>query len=154
MKHLLFLLSKWLCTNYAPIFSSPVYITAVSLQAQNASKERSINLTITWHGPLHLSHGVFQGYHIFYRNTKLGRDFNVTLRSRDSFYEIQSLSAYTEYRITARSFTLEGEGRMSNPILIWTASLGNFPLTQLVTCCLIAKVQTSFHFGEKFLIMN
>ena len=108
-----------------PTFSLPVYVTAVSLHAQNHSEERSINLTITWQGPSELSHGVFQGYQIFYRNTRLGNETNVTLRTNDSFYEIQNLMPYTEYNITARSFTLEGEGRMSSPILIWTAALGN-----------------------------
>ena len=114
-----------LCTHYVPMLFFLVYVTAVSLQAQNHSKERSIDLTINWHGPTQLSHGVFQGYQIFYRDTKRGQDFNVTLRTNDSFYEIQNLTPYTEYKITARSFTLEGEGRMSSPIFIWTAALGD-----------------------------
>ena len=103
-----------------------VYIMAVSLQAPNASKEHSIELTVTWTGPHELPHGVFQGFQIFYRDTKRGIDYNVTARTNVSFYEIQNLTAYTEYGITARTFTLEGEGRMSNPIFRWTAALGNF----------------------------
>ena len=99
---------------------------AVSLQAPNASKEHSIELTVTWTGPHELQHGVFQGFQIFYRDTKRGIDYNVMARTNVSFYEIQNLTAYTEYGITARTFTLEGEGRMSNPIFRWTAALGNF----------------------------
>lgn len=110
------------CMNYVRSFL--VYVTAVSLQAQNISMERSINVSITWHGPVQLLHGIFQGYQLFYRDTKLGKDLNVTLRSNDSFYEIQNLTPYTEYHITARSFTLEGEGKLSKPIVIWTAALG------------------------------
>lgn len=111
-----------------PVFSFLlflVYVIACSLQAVNASKEHSIELTVTWIGPHELPHGVFQGFQIFYRDTKRGIDYNVTARTNVSFYEVQNLTAYTEYRITARTFTLEGEGRMSNPIFIWTAALGN-----------------------------
>ena len=116
-------------------------MTAVSLQAQNHSKERSIDLAITWHGPTELSHGVFQGYQILFRDTKLGQDFNVTLRANDSFYVIQNLTPYREYRITARSVTLEGEGRMSDPIFIWTAALGKYSYNHCVQCVvLIANV--------------
>lgn len=106
--------------------SSSVFITAVSLQAQNAPKERSIDLSITWKGPTELLHGIFQGYEIFYQDTNLGKEFNVTLRTSDAFYEIRDLQHYTKYMITGRSFTLEGEGRMSEPIYVWTAPTGTF----------------------------
>ena len=108
-------------------FSSlSVFITAVSLQAQNGPKQRSIDLSITWNGPTELLHGIFQGYEIFYQDTNLGKEFNVTLRTSDPFYEISDLQHYTKYMITARSFTLEGEGRMSEPIYAWTAPTGTF----------------------------
>jgi len=54
---------------------------------------------------------------------------------------IQNLMPYTEYRITARSVTLEGEGRMSDPIFIWTAALGKYNHKNFVQCVvLIANV--------------
>lgn len=55
----------------------------------------------------------------------MGKEFNVTLRTSDTFYEIRDLQHYTKYMITARSFTLEGEGRMSEPVYVWTAAKGN-----------------------------
>ena len=114
-------------THYVPMsFLFSVFVTAVSLQAQNAPKQTSIDLSITWNGPTELLHGIFQGYDIFYRDMNLGKEFNVTLRTSDPFYEITGLQHYTEYMITARSFTLEGEGRMSEPIYVWTAAKGNF----------------------------
>ena len=106
--------------------SFSVFIKAVSLEAHNAPKERSIDLSITWNGPTELLHGIFQGYEIFYRDTSLGKEFNVTLRTSDTFYKIHDLQHYTRYMVTARSFTLEGEGRMSEPIYVWTAATGNF----------------------------
>lgn len=116
-----------LSTNCVPMsFPFSVFITAVSLQAQNAPKQTSIELSITWNGPTELLHGIFQGYEIFYRDTNSGKEFNVTLRTSDTFYEISHLHHYTKYMITAKSFTLEGEGRMSEPIYVWTAPTGNF----------------------------
>lgn len=112
----------------AYVLSSSVFITAVSLQAQSASEQLSIDLSITWNGPTELLHGIFQGYEIFYRDTNLGKDFNVTLRTVDTVYEIRDLQPYTKYLITARSFTLEGEGRMSEPIYVWTPPKGNLNL--------------------------
>lgn len=106
-------------------FPFSVFIIAVSLQVQNAPKERSIDLSITWNGPTELLHGIFQGYEIFYRDINLGKEFNVTLRTSDTFYEIRDLQHYTKYMITARSFTLEGEGRMSEPVYVLTAAKGN-----------------------------
>lgn len=103
-----------------------VFITAVSLQAQNDSKQLSIELSITWHGPTELLHGIFQGYEIFYRDTNLAKDLNVTVRTSETFYEIPDLQPYTMYVITARSFTLECEGKMSEPIYVWTAPRGIF----------------------------
>lgn len=132
-----------LCTHFVPMLFFLVYVTAVSLQAQNHSKERSIDLTITWHGPTQLSQGVFQGYQIFYRDTNRGQDFNVTLRTNDSFNEIQNLTPYTEYKITARSFTLEGEGRMSSSIFIWTAALGDSLFMNYVQFVLQAAMEYS-----------
>lgn len=106
--------------------SFSVFITAVRLEAQNVPKQRSIDLSITWNGPTELLHGIFQGYEIFYRDTNLDKEFNVTLRTSDTFYEIHDLRHYTKYMVTARSFTLEGKGRMSEPIYVWTAATGNF----------------------------
>ena len=100
-------------------------MTAVSLQAANQSQETTINVTIAWPGPAQLTHGIFQGYQIFYRDTRRGHDFNVTLRENVSFYEIQHLHPYTEYEISARCLTLEGDGRTSQSIFIWTAASGN-----------------------------
>lgn len=119
----LFALITCLCLPFS------VFIAAVSLQAHNAPKQRSIDLSITWNGPTELLHGIFQGYEIFYRDMNLGKEFNVTLRTSDTFYEIRDLQHYTKYMITARSFTLEGEGRMSEPIYVWTATTGNFSIT-------------------------
>ena len=104
-------------------------MTPVSLQAANHSQETTINVTISWPGPAQLTHGVFQGYQIFYRDTRHGHDFNVTLKENASFYEIQHLKPYTEYKINARCLTLEGEGRMSESIYVWTAALGNSSFT-------------------------
>ena len=116
-----------LCTHCVPVFFSLlVFITAVSLHAQNFSKERSIDLNITWNGPTELSHGIFQGYEIFYRDVSIGNESKVTLRTTDTFYVIQNLLPNTKYLITARSFTLEGDGRMSEPLFIWTAAIGKF----------------------------
>lgn len=103
-----------------------VFITAVSLHAQNFSKERSIDLNITWKGPTELTHGIFQGYEIFYRDVRIGNESKVTLRTTDTIYVIQNLLPNTKYLITARSFTLEGDGRMSEPLFIWTAAIGKF----------------------------
>lgn len=113
-------------------FSFSVFITAVSIQAQSASKQTSIDLSITWNGPTELLHGIFQGYEIFYRDINFGKEFNVTLRTSDTFYEIRDLQPCTKYMITARSYTLEGEGRMSEPIYVWTASTGNFSYNSLL----------------------
>jgi len=75
-----------LSTNCVPMsFPFSVFITAVSLQAQNAPKQTSIELSITWNGPTELLHGIFQGYEIFYRDTNSGKEFNVTLRTSDTF---------------------------------------------------------------------
>lgn len=102
-----------------------VFITAVSLHAQSYIKEHSINLSITWNGPTELSHGIFQGYELFYRDTTLGNETKVILRTTgDTFYVIQNLVPNTKYLITARSFTLEGDGKMSEPLVIWTGPLG------------------------------
>jgi len=112
---------------------STVYVTAVNLQAANHSQETTINVTIAWPGPAQLTHGIFQGYQIFYRDTRRGQDFNITLRENVSFYEIQHLQPYTEYEISARCLTLEGEGRTSQSIFIWTAPSGNSIFTVIVT---------------------
>ena len=104
----------------------------MSLQAANHSQETTINVTIAWHGPAKLTHGVFQGYQIFYRDTRRGHDFNVTLRKNVSFYVIQHLHPYTEYDISASCLTLEGEGRTSQSIFIWTAASGNSIFTVVV----------------------
>lgn len=120
-------------------FSFSVFITAVSLQAQSASKQTSIDLSITWNGPTELLHGIFQGYEIFYRDINFGKEFNVTLRTSDTFYEIGDLQPHTKYMITARSFTLEGEGRMSEPIYVWAASTGNFSYNSLLLPSLLGK---------------
>ena len=133
MSGLLHSKSRSLRTHCVPMsFSLAVFITAVSLQAQNVPKQRSIDLSVTWNGPTELLHGIFQGYEIFYRDTNLGKEFNVTLRTSDAFYEIRDLQYYTKYMITARSFTLEGEGRMSEPIYVWTAPTGNFSYSLLL----------------------
>ncbi|XP_074627543.1 uncharacterized protein LOC141885641 [Acropora palmata] len=126
---------KWLESGGRQIHhieANDIYVTAVSLQAANQSQETTINVTIAWPGPAQLTHGIFQGYQIFYRDTRRGHDFNVTLRENVSFYEIQHLHPYTEYEISARCLTLEGDGRTSQSIFIWTAaSAPSFPPTSI-----------------------
>ena len=63
-----------------------------------------------------LTHGIFQGYEIFYRENGSSISKNVTVVADPRSYKLENLSPQTLYKIQAQAITLEGKGKISDEI--------------------------------------
>lgn len=95
-----------------------VYIKPLQVYAHNTS---STSVAVSWDEPGDLTHGVFCGVEILYRLNDSSQKFGVRVASRIPGYELIDLMKYSVYAISVKSFTLEGEGKESDEVLVRTA---------------------------------
>lgn len=91
----------------------------VSVQKKAASV-----LKVSWNSPEMITHGIYCGVEIFYRLNSSSETFRVVVSSGVLEYELTSLLPYTCYAISARPYTLEGEGKKSGEVLARTGEAG------------------------------
>lgn len=94
-----------------------VYIKPLQVYAHNTS---STSLAVSWDEPGELSQGTFCGVEILYRLNDSSQKFGVRVASRIPGYELIDLMKYTLYAISVKPFTLEGEGKESDEVLVRT----------------------------------
>ena len=80
-------------------------------------------LKVSWTLP-QLTHGIYCGLEIFYRLNSSLETLRVVVLSGVLEYELTSLLPYTYYAISTRPYTLEGEGRKSDEVLVRTGEAG------------------------------
>ena len=107
-------------TLFAMYFVS-VYLYSPVISAQNFTNSSSI--IITW-GVAPQTNGIFQGYAVYYTDTRANDSRNITVHSASNDYELTELQPWSLYRIHVRTLTLNGQGKKSHDILAWTKSVG------------------------------
>lgn len=95
-----------------------VYIKPLQVYAHNTS---STSLEVSWDEPGDLTHGIFCGVEILYRLNDSSQKVGVRVASRTPGHELIDLLKYTLYAISVKPFTLEGEGKESDEVLVRTA---------------------------------
>ena len=95
-----------------------VYIKPLQVHAHNTS---STSLALSWDEPGNLTHGIFCGVEILYRLNDSSQKVGVRVASGIPGYELIDLMKYTWYAISVKPFTLEGEGKESDEVLVRTA---------------------------------
>ncbi|XP_048577863.1 uncharacterized protein LOC5514077 isoform X2 [Nematostella vectensis] len=92
-----------------------VYMTPLNVTAVNHTATASANLSVSWlpDQSRELVHGIFAGYHVTYENTADSNDSGIVMLENGmvSFVlELTGLRTYSEYKVTVRADTLEGDG--------------------------------------------
>lgn len=100
------------------LFLLTVYIKPLQVYANNTS---STSLVVSWDEPGDLTHGIFCGVEILYRLNDSSHKVGVRIASRIPGYELIDLMKYALYAISVKPFTLEGEGKESDEVLVRTA---------------------------------
>lgn len=104
--------------SYCWLSFETVYIKPLQVYAHNTS---STSLAVSWDEPGYLTHGIFCGVEILYRLNDSSQKVGVRIASRVPEYELINLMKYTLYTISVKPFTLEGEGKESDEVLVRTA---------------------------------
>ena len=98
-----------------------MYIQSLQVTAHNTS---STSANVSWNDPGPLTHGIFCAVEISYRMNGSSEKHSVSVASATPEYNLTNLKPYTLYAISARPFTLEGEGKESDEVFVRTAEAG------------------------------
>ena len=94
----------------------------MKLSAINFYQPFSVN--VTWTPLKKLTHGVLQYYEFVFSDPGRNSTWNVSLPTAKNNHEFSGFDPFTRYYILARPVTLEGTGKWSENISVWTDEWG------------------------------
>ncbi|KAJ7378554.1 hypothetical protein OS493_022540, partial [Desmophyllum pertusum] len=99
--------------------SNDVDVHGILISASNKTNIASINVTMLNTSVEHLD-GIFHGYIIFYKEVEEAIYNSERFVSAESSFLITGLKDWTLYSVYVRAVTLNGAGKRSDSILVWT----------------------------------
>lgn len=98
-------------------------VHGISISASNYTNIASVNVTMLSSAVQNLA-GIFQGYIIFYKGVDEENYQSERVVSAESSVLITGLQHWTLYDVFVRVVTLNGVGKRSDAIVVWTKPIG------------------------------
>lgn len=106
------------------VFLQSVDLQGINIFASNKSNVASVNVTVSPSAAQLNLAGIFHGYIIFYKEIDEVNYQSQRVISAEMSFLIPGLKHWTLYDIYARLVTLNGVGKRSNELVVWTRPVG------------------------------